>query len=275
MPMDKEQALKRLANAIAAIPELSPRGRRSPEFKEWRRDTRVMLGHVFEMESDHVKEFNAVRYSLSRYSNRTTDSQFEAAFQRGLQSAKALLKSMINEITEYGPDESVPTEPAKAIRSARQGRPRVFIGSSTEGLPIAEAIHSVLDHDAEVTPWTYGVFELSSNAIDDLIRQAQESDYAVLVLTADDITLKRDKINATPRDNVVFELGLFMGALGRLKTFVVHKRGESIDLPTDLAGLTTATFADRSDNNLKAAVGPLCTQIKDAFKRDIVMAASA
>ena len=39
-------------------------------------------------------------------------------------------------------------------------------------------------------------------------------DFAILVLTADDLVASRDVLSTAPRDNVLFELGLFMGGLG-------------------------------------------------------------
>ena len=67
----------------------------------------------------------------------------------------------------------------------------------------------------------------------------------------------------SPRDNVLFELGLFMGRLGRSRTFVIRPRGESIKIPSDLAGLTTAIYdSNRADKNYEAAVGPACDNIR-------------
>jgi predicted nucleotide-binding protein len=85
------------------------------------------------------------------------------------------------------------------------------------------------------------------------------------VLTPDDLVSKRDSTKNSPRDNVLFELGLFMGALGREKTYIAYCRDEALDLPTDLAGVTSATFAKRTDGNLTAALGPVCTRIKNAI----------
>ncbi len=77
--------------------------------------------------------------------------------------------------------------------------------------------------------------------------------------------MKRNKAGQQPRDNVLFELGLYMGKLGRDRTFIVHERKAPIDLPSDLAGITPATFARRVDNNMHAALGPVCTQLKAAM----------
>lgn len=156
----------------------------------------------------------------------------------------------------------------RKVSAEPTGRPRVFIGSSVEGLDVAEVIQLGLDHVAECTIWTQGVFGLSSVTIDSLLAQAGRADWAVLVLTPDDLIHKRDRSGRIPRDNVIFELGLFMGALGRENTFMVYNRDLKLELPTDLLGVTAALFGSRSDNNLAAALGPVCTMLKKAIRAD-------
>lgn len=144
-------------------------------------------------------------------------------------------------------------------------RPRVFIGSSTEGLSVAKALQYGLDHSAEVTIWHQGVFGLSQGTLEDLVRTSRQYDFAVLVLTPDDLTVKRKALGNAPRDNVIFELGLFMGALDRERTFIVHSRDEPLELPSDLAGVTAARYGRRSDNNMRAALGPACMMIEESI----------
>ncbi|WYD81094.1 MAG: TIR domain-containing protein [Candidatus Electrothrix gigas] len=144
-------------------------------------------------------------------------------------------------------------------------KPRMFIGSSVEGKDIAEYIQLGLEYDVETTIWHQGIFGLSDGSLESLVRAAKDFDFAALVLTPDDLIMKRGTEKGCPRDNVVFELGLFMGALGRERTFIVYNRDKQLDLPTDLAGVTPATFASRSDDNLHAALGPVCTRIKQAI----------
>jgi predicted nucleotide-binding protein len=141
-------------------------------------------------------------------------------------------------------------------------RPSIFIGSSKEGLPIAEAIQLGLDHDCQVTIWSQGVFGLSRGTLETLAEAVNRFDFAILVLTPDDLTLSRENLTPSPRDNVLLELGMFIGAIGRRRSFIVHDRTKDLKLPSDLAGVTNATFAPHDDNNLIAAVGPVCTQVK-------------
>jgi predicted nucleotide-binding protein len=151
-------------------------------------------------------------------------------------------------------------------KDVEQKRPAVFLGSSTEGLQVAEIIQLNLQHSCDCTIWSQGVFGLSEGTLESLVRVAPSFDYAMLVLTPDDLVTKRAEQNRQPRDNVLFELGLFIGRLGRENTFIIHERGISLELPSDLAGVQAATFARRKGgDNLRATLGPVCTQLKLAM----------
>ena len=142
-------------------------------------------------------------------------------------------------------------------------KPSMFIGSSVEGKHIADMIQEDLDYEVDSTVWHQGVFGLSGGTLETLVATLDEYDFATLVLTADDLLEKRNISGKSPRDNVLFELGLFMGALGRHRTFIVHSRTNPPMLPTDLAGISTATYEERP--KLRAALGPACTKIKRAI----------
>ena len=155
--------------------------------------------------------------------------------------------------------------PTITVSKVPRGKPRVFVGSSTEGLQVAEFIQLGLEQAAECTLWTQSTFAPGQTTIESIVDVAVEYDFAVLVLTADDMTVKRGVEAAGPRDNVVFELGLFTGALGRARTFMVYSRDENLRLPSDLNGVTAVMYGNRSDGNLEAALGPVCTRIKQAM----------
>ena len=90
-------------------------------------------------------------------------------------------------------------------------KPSLFVGSSTEGLEFARAIRCLLDLDVEVTLWNDGFFSLGATLVESLVAAVQRYDFAALVLTPDDLLLNREMEVMGPRDNVIFELGLFMG----------------------------------------------------------------
>jgi hypothetical protein len=142
--------------------------------------------------------------------------------------------------------------------------PALFIGSSAEGLAFARALQAELDTYCEPTLWSQGVFEAGGTTISDLLAASQSTDFAVLLLTPDDIVETRGKTAPVARDNVIFELGLFLGALGPRRVFIVHPRNVDIRLPSDLAGVTALTYRPhRADGNLRAAIGPAATAIQE------------
>jgi hypothetical protein len=146
-------------------------------------------------------------------------------------------------------------------------KPSIFVGSSSEGLKAAQAIEFQLHQEAEVTIWNEGFFGLSGGTLETLVNALERFDFAILVLTPDDLVMSRDVSTQCPRDNVMFELGLFMGRLGRSRTFIVCNSAENLKLPSDLAGVTIARYdGNRSDKNLIAAVGPACTLIRNAMR---------
>jgi hypothetical protein len=148
-----------------------------------------------------------------------------------------------------------------------RSRPSVFVGSSAEGLKIAKALQVLLDHVCEVVIWSQGVFGLSQGTLESLVRALDQFDFAVLVLTADDLVMSRDVSATAPRDNVLFELGLFMGGLGQDRTFIVYDRTSNLKLPSDLAGVTAATFEPHLSGNLQSALGAAATRIEDKIER--------
>jgi CRP/FNR family transcriptional regulator, cyclic AMP receptor protein len=147
----------------------------------------------------------------------------------------------------------------KKFHRTPNSTPRVFIGSSSESLPRAQAFKSSVEAEAEsrkldigVTIWCTGVFGASSFPIDDLEVQLGLSDFAVLVCGADDKVKSRGKRSDAPRDNVIFELGLFMGALSRARTFLLVPRGVNVKIPSDLLGLTPLQYDPEEPDSVKA-----------------------
>lgn len=146
-------------------------------------------------------------------------------------------------------------------------KPRLFIASSSESLSVAEAINVNLDDYFEVTIWKNGTFNLSSNTLDDIITKTTNVDFALFIFTPDDLTTIRNKQSNTVRDNVLFELGLFIGSIGKDRSFIIRPRGEDMHFPTDLLGLTVADYEPkRSDEDLVSATNKACALIKSAAK---------
>lgn len=147
-------------------------------------------------------------------------------------------------------------------------KPSVFIGSSSEGLKIAKNIQLLLDRVCEVTIWSQGVFGLSKGYLEELVSSLEKFDFAILVLTPDDMTISRNKESQSPRDNVIFELGLFVGGIGKNRTYIVFDRTKDIKIPSDLAGISMGTYELHSDGNIQASLGACCTLIENEIEKN-------
>ena len=87
---------------------------------------------------------------------------------------------------------------------------RIFIGSSSEGLSVAQYVkHRLIQADFEAYLWTDDIFKANNSVLETLLKEASLFDFGILVATKDDYTKKREKEFQTPRDNIIFEYGIF------------------------------------------------------------------
>jgi len=140
--------------------------------------------------------------------------------------------------------------------------PALFIGSSSEGRPVARELQAEVNELCEPTVWSQDIFQPGGTPLGDLLTTAHNADFAALILTPDDSIISRDEQRSAARDNVIFELGLFLGALGPRRVFIIRPRGQDLRLPSDLVGITVLDYnPNRRDLNLRAAIGPAATAI--------------
>ena len=128
-------------------------------------------------------------------------------------------------------------------------KPRIFLGSSAKQAKLLQSLTRGLEDIAHVEPWTAS-FNPGTTTLERLLELTHEVDFAAFIFAQDDWTIKSVGTTeqpsgagqASPRDNVVFEAGLFGGVLGMRRTFILHANGAK--LPTDLLGLTCIRYAE-------------------------------
>lgn len=141
---------------------------------------------------------------------------------------------------------------------------KLFIGSSSEEINLAEKAKSILEKDFDVTIWNENlwdksIFKLNQNFLSDLIKATLKFDFGILLGTQDDKVMFRGKELLQPRDNILFELGLFTGRLGTTKcAFLID---EEIKILSDFGGLSLARFKLQDQLSFEIALN----QIKDMF----------
>lgn len=182
----------------------------------------------------------------------------------GIDVSKKIIEYVINQVEIH---KSVKLNEIKPDEIVKMNK-KIFIGSSSgAGKKIANYILSELSGDYDCNVWDKGVFSLSSTTIESLLSAVNTHDYAILVMTPDDFAEKKGDKIFLPRDNVIFELGLFMGGIGRDRTFIIASDNFDLEgLPTDLSGLTIAKLPKRTDGNLAAQVRVACLGVREKIE---------
>ncbi|UQO38359.1 TIR domain-containing protein [Burkholderia cepacia] len=191
---------------------------------------------------DHVGEMAAVEPTQERSATVTATQKSlvakitEAQFDELGAQFPALYKFIAKELARRLLQRNIFVRPTNE-------RIRVFLICSVEALPVARLIQSGLQHDPlDVIIWSDGVFKVTNYTLDTLESEVDQADFAIAVAHGDDIAEIREKEWPVPRDNVIFELGLFMGRLGRSRAILMEPREEKVKLPSDVAGVTTIGY---------------------------------
>ncbi|KQW72337.1 hypothetical protein ASD03_31730 [Ensifer sp. Root127] len=110
-------------------------------------------------------------------------------------------------------------------------------------------------------------FKVNDSHLDNLIRITKQVDFAVFLLTPDDAIDHRNTMAFAPRDNVILELGMFMGALGKKRTFFVAPSDYETRIPSNFRGITPIIYDFlASDSDPHRSVQAACRQIRDLME---------
>ncbi|MDF1678933.1 TIR domain-containing protein [Ponticaulis sp.] len=149
---------------------------------------------------------------------------------------------------------------------AYREKSKVFVISSVEGLDVARVIQNAFEHDFAVTVWTDGVFRLAQYPVESLEQAVEDSDFAIAIAQPDDVAEIRGESWPVPRDNIIFELGMFMGKLGRKRAILMEPRGTDVKLPSDLIGIEVVNYNWTNSKEGMSNLGPACNKLREHFK---------
>ena len=231
---DKYKALERLRKALDEIAGLKGLSWRSPEFEKWQRDTRIAITNTFIGKPEHIKDFEAIRYiSLSISSSSSADQE---AYTQGLESAGAVLESMIHEVTEYWEEEIESSQSSESRESKQIKTKEVFVvHGRDEGA--REKVARFLER-LDLTPIVLHEQPNEGRTVIEKFEDYTHVGFAVVLLTPDDVGRLQDDVNdfrPRARQNVIFEFGYFVGKLGR--EYVCALVQGALERPSDYDGV--------------------------------------
>ena len=244
----KSKAIERLRRALDAILELQGRSLDSPDFKKWHRDTEVAIENTFGGKSRHIGEFQQISYWAGVMPS--SSSKDRRDYLKGLESATALLESMIGEIEEYWEDEDRPDSTPSTKTSEQLTTNEVFVvHGRDEGAKDAVArfltklgLEPVVLHEQPN----------QGRTIIEKFEEYAQVGFAVVLLTPDDVggpDGQPANLRPRARQNVILELGFFLGKLGRDRTCALRK--QDTEIPSDYDGVIYIPMDDHGAWEMK------------------------
>ena len=232
----KATAIRRLQNALDKIPELKRLRYNSPKFEKWNRDTRIVIINTFGDESNHKIDFMNIIYFSSIYSSPTFDLESQESYEKGLDSAGSVLESMIDEIQEYWEEDKEPSSPPYNKVKILRDTNKVFVVHGHDDGTKQKVARFLERLDLE--PVVLHEQPSKGHTVIEKFEDHSDVGFAVVLLTPDDVGAIEDRpddLKPRARQNVVFELGYFVGALGREKVCALAKG--NIERPSDYDGV--------------------------------------
>ena len=227
-PPRKSVSIKRLKGVLDRVSELKGLTRDAPEFEKWHRDARVAIGHTFGQDSEQLREFKEISFVSLEDVVRGSDGR--DTYFRALRRADQNIQSMIDEIEEYWEDQNPNVQKDRVPQDAR----KLFIVHGRDAGAKDEVARFLERLDLE--PVVLAEMPSEGKTIIEKFEAYAEVGYAIVLLTADDSgALKGQMPQPRARQNVIFELGFFIGKLGRERVCALT-RGEP-EVPSDYAGV--------------------------------------
>lgn len=166
----KAKALSLLKQQLEPIPKLKSSRRDSPDFDKWWQMTRTVIANLFGQESPQLANFADISYSLMAFTSSTPDGTWQRAYVSGLETAEAQLEALISEVTNFWPDEILPTGPtpatnlatiferfhtvARQLRARHDGRPTLNVADEYDVQDLLHALLRVYFDDVRAEEWT-------------------------------------------------------------------------------------------------------------------------
>lgn len=152
---------------------------------------------------------------------------------------------------------------------------RIFIASSSEQLGVAHKVKDKINNSpllstapvtVEAEVWNEEVFNFSQSCMESLEHQLDRADFAIVILTANDTGVVRKQSVNLPRDNVIFELGLFMGRLARERCCFFIDGSSKTHVLSDLSGINSVNYFPGNGSRVSARPG-LKAQVEYVLER--------
>lgn len=242
----KKKSLERIGRCLDQISQLRSGAADSPALGKWRRDTEVAISNTFPSKEEYLERFQRIHYYPMFAPSSAADRQ--ESFLSGLQSAENMLASMVSEIEEYWEEDGIRTQVAGPTPSVATNDVFIAHGHSVMRTEVARLIERL-----GLNPIVLHEQPSKGRTIIEKFEEHSHVGFAVAVLTPDDEGRAKDTKDLRPRarQNVIFELGFFVGELGRKRVCALVDK--TVERPSDYDGVVFVSLDDEEAWKLRLA----------------------
>lgn len=239
----KHTAVIRLSRSLDRIEELKSYSINSPQFTKWRRDTEIAIENVFGDEK--IEDFKKIRFTPMSYIPGHPDLQLQMHihYKRGLDNASAIIESMVDEVNEYWEDEPDVGFNNEIKVDRKSDTNEVFIVHGHDD-GVKQAVARFLEQ-LELSPTILHEQPNLGRTLIEKFEQHAQTTFAVILLTPDDVGKTKEgdeELKPRARQNVILELGYFLGVLGRERVCPLVTEG--VEIPSDYDGVAYVPLDD-------------------------------
>ena len=210
-----------------------------PQHVEWTQSVEAALRRLFGTDSVQLKEFKRVSYSPGVFYSGQPNSDFIKAYQSGVRTAVAIIAAALREFEDYEVPAHKPS--LDGAKNAKRPGKRVFIVHGHE-TAMKESVARFLERLGLEAIILHEQANAGQTIIEKFERES-DADFAVVLFSPDDVGAEKDKmadLKPRARQNVVLELGYFIGKLGRQRVLpLVHGQ---LELPSDVHGVVYVSY---------------------------------
>ena len=233
---NKDKTLEHLQELLERIPQVRAAGRDSPDFALWYEESHLALSRAFGDESRHWQEFRYKTWlhDRSRDDKSTLDPNLQLDFKQLLAALQVRLRAIIVDVRNYWHSDDAEKSLVRTDVLDTSKR-KVFVIHGHDGGARHELARFL--RELELDPVILSERPSRGNTIIEKLDEYAAVTYAVALLTADDVGSSQQESTPKPRarQNVIFELGYFVGRLGRGRVCALTKGKPEI--PSDYAGV--------------------------------------
>jgi predicted nucleotide-binding protein len=200
------------------------------------RRTKMFARRVFGDNSPYLAELDEIHFPPQAHlGDIGMDFLYVSDWRRGQRQILNLMQTMLEELQQFESSSKTEEIPKSDIEVGK----RIFVvhGHNNE---MKQAVARTLERLGLEPIILHEQENAGRTIIEKLIDHAVSSAYAVVLLSPDDMAHPKGKTeSARPRarQNVIFELGFFLGKLGRDRVFILHKNVPGFEIPSNYAGV--------------------------------------